>query len=70
MVAAGTETTAGPEAAAPSLRGELCCVDTEPGLRPLTGHGSPGGRGQAGVSSSWLVYEKDARPCLADSAGR
>lgn len=53
MVAVGTETTGGPEAAAaaaPSLRGELCCVDTEPGLRPLTGHGSPGGRGQAGVS--------------------
>lgn len=31
-----------------SLRGELCCVETEPGLRPFTGQDSPvgGGRGQ------------------------
>lgn len=29
-----------------SLRGELCCVDTEPGLRPFSGQDSPaeGGR--------------------------
>lgn len=40
-VAVGTATTGGPEAEAASLRGELCCVDTEPGLRPFTGHGSP-----------------------------
>lgn len=41
---AGTE-VAGcpPEADAASLRGELCCVDTVPGLRPFTGHSSPGG---------------------------
>lgn len=43
-MAAGTETAGGPEAEAASLRGELCCVDTEPGLRPFTGHGSPRGR--------------------------
>ena len=43
-MAAGTATTGGPEAEAASLRGELCCVDTEPGLRPFTGHGSPGGK--------------------------
>lgn len=43
-VAAGTEINGGPEAEAASLRGELCCVDTEPGLRPFTGHGSPEGR--------------------------
>lgn len=41
-VAEGTETAGRPDVAAPSLRGELCCVDTEPGLRPFTGHGSPG----------------------------
>lgn len=39
-VGAATEAEAtGAEAA--SLRGELCCVDTEPGLRPFTGQGSP-----------------------------
>lgn len=28
-----------------SLRGELCCVETEPGLRPFSGQESPvGGR--------------------------
>lgn len=43
-MAAGTATDGGPEAEAASLRGELCCVDTEPGLRPFTGHGSPGGK--------------------------
>ena len=43
MAAEGTEGAGGPEADAASLRGELCCVDTEPGLRPFTGHGSPEG---------------------------
>lgn len=43
-MAAGAATTGGPTAEAASLRGELCCVDTEPGLRPFTGHGSPGGK--------------------------
>lgn len=43
-MAAGTTTAVGPEAEAASLRGELCCVDTDPGLRPFTGHGSPGGK--------------------------
>lgn len=27
-----------------SLRGELCCVETEPGLRPFSGQDSPGRR--------------------------
>lgn len=40
----GTEVGGWPEADAASLRGELCCVDTVPGLRPFTGHSSPGGR--------------------------
>lgn len=44
-MAAGMATAGGPNAEAASLRGELCCVDTEPGLRPFTGHGSPGGKG-------------------------
>lgn len=43
-MAAGAATAGGPEAEAASLRGELCCVDTEPGLRPFTGHSSPGGK--------------------------
>lgn len=34
----------GTGAEAASLRGELCCVDTEPGLRPFTGQGSPEGK--------------------------
>lgn len=53
--AAGTE-VAGcpPEAEAASLRGELCCVDTVPGLRPLTGHSSPGGGGGAGEQGEGL----------------
>lgn len=42
-VATGAAITGGPEAEAASLRGELCCVDTEPGLRPFTGHCSPEG---------------------------
>ena len=42
-MAAVTPTAGGPEAEAVSLRGELCCVDTDPGLRPFTGQGSPGG---------------------------
>lgn len=29
-----------------SLRGELCCVDTEPGLRPFSGQDSPVGGGR------------------------
>lgn len=28
-----------------SLRGELCCVETEPGLRPFSGQDSPTGGG-------------------------
>ena len=43
-MAAGTAKAGGPEAEAASLRGELCWVDTEPGLRPFTGHSSPGGK--------------------------
>lgn len=43
-VTVGTEVAGCPEADAASLRGELCCVDTVPGLRPFTGHSSPGGR--------------------------
>lgn len=33
-----------------SLRGELCCVETEPGLRPFSGQDSPvrGGRPLSG----------------------
>lgn len=46
-VATGAATTGGPEAEAASLRGELCCVDTEPGLRPFTGHGSPEGEDES-----------------------
>lgn len=41
-VTAGTEVAGCPEADAASLRGELCCVDIVPGLRPFTGHASPG----------------------------
>lgn len=40
----GAEVAGCPEADAASLRGELCCLDTVPGLRPFTGHSSPGGR--------------------------
>lgn len=29
-----------------SLRGELCCVETEPGLRPFSGQDSPVGGGR------------------------
>lgn len=29
-----------------SLRGELCCVETEPGLRPFSGQDSPVGVGE------------------------
>lgn len=29
-----------------SLRGELCCVETEPGLRPFSGQDSPAGEGR------------------------
>lgn len=29
-----------------SLRGELCCVETEPGLRPFSGQDSPAGGGR------------------------
>lgn len=29
-----------------SLRGELCCVETEPGLRPFSGQDSPIGVGE------------------------
>lgn len=54
----GMETAGGPEAEAASLRGELCCVDTDPGLRPFTGHGSPTGgeaRGRRGVKSAAVL---------------
>lgn len=40
----GAEVGGCPEADAASLRGELCWADTVPGLRPFTGHSSPGGR--------------------------
>lgn len=32
---------------AKSLRGELCCVETEPGLRPFSGQESPAGGDRA-----------------------
>lgn len=56
---AGMETAGGPEAEAASLRGELCCVDTDPGLRPFTGHGSPTGgeaRGRRDESNQQCCY--------------
>lgn len=58
-VATVAATTGGPEAEAASLRGELCCVDTEPGLRPFTGHGSPEGedesrRDESAHSGHWV----------------
>ncbi len=53
-MAAGPATAGGPEAEAASLRGELCCVDTEPGLRPFTGHSSPGGERRQDESKQQL----------------
>lgn len=65
-MAAGTATTGGPEAEAASLRGELCCVDTEPGLRPFTGHSSPGGKeakdGMSQCNSSATVKHNQFSP--------
>lgn len=48
-----------------SLRGELCCVETEQGLRPFSG--SPGG-GMNGEVSGGLERERRAAPDTSPSA--
>lgn len=47
-----------------SLRGELCCVETDPGLRPFSGQDSPIGRRREESEQRYVAeFENPSQMC-------